>query len=31
MHPIESRLDVRSPEFQANASAMAALVADLRA
>ena len=30
MHPIESRLDTRSPEFHANATAMAALVADLR-
>ena len=30
MHPIESRLDVRSDEFQANVRAMAAMVADLR-
>jgi 3-methylcrotonyl-CoA carboxylase beta subunit len=31
MHPIRSRIDVRSDEFQANARAMAALVEDLRA
>ncbi|MFZ4757312.1 MAG: carboxyl transferase domain-containing protein [Burkholderiaceae bacterium] len=31
MHPIPSRLDVRSDEFQANARAMAVLVEDLRA
>jgi 3-methylcrotonyl-CoA carboxylase beta subunit len=30
MHPIESRLDTRSEEFQANARAMGMLVADLR-
>ncbi|HYF60058.1 MAG TPA: carboxyl transferase domain-containing protein [Burkholderiaceae bacterium] len=31
MHPIESRLDTRSDDFQANARAMGALVEDLRA